>query len=187
MVHWSKTELIAFVDEYLKRLGRICGVFIARSTAFTIVAGTATYSLPTRHISTIRATWVGASLTPSSTDELELLDSDYLTTQGTPLYWYQDKIGIGKIGLYPVPNAAMALLVTPLAVLYHEYPADVDAAEVNMVLPMPTPVMEVVQAKMLAEAFGKESDGAIPEVAQHLTKRLDMMEQLLTEYYGASR
>ena len=183
MVHWAKTELIAWGDESLKRLGRVSGSFVARSTSITLVASQAAYSLPSRHVSTIRATAAGLPLLASSTDELEMLDSAYLTTTGdAPTHWYQDKGGFGKISVYPVPNATAALLTFGL--LYNEWPAEVDTAEVNTTIPTPSPVADYIQTRVHAESVGKESDGTIPEVAAHLQDKCKFYEQIFESYWG---
>lgn len=185
LVHWTNGELTAFGDESIKRLGREVGVFLARGT-ISLSNGTAQYSLPSRHVSTVRVTHNGIPLIPSSTDELEYLNSAYLTTTGTPTHFYQDKQGFAKISFYPVPNTAAAALT--LSITYHEWPAELDSGGANVTIPGPLPIAgDYIQARVHAEAVGKESDGAIPEVAAFLNQKLEMLQVIIADYWGAAQ
>lgn len=185
LVFWSATELTAFGDESIKYLGRIAGVNVARGT-ISLSNGTAQYDLPSRHVSTIRVTHNGVPLRPSSTEELEYLDSSYRSTSGTPTYFYQDKQGFGKISFYPAPNTAAA--AQTLAITYHEWPAELDSGGSNTTIPGPTVIAgDWVQTRIHAEAVGKESDGAIPEVAAHLREKLQMLESIIVDLWGRAQ
>jgi hypothetical protein len=186
LVWWTDGELSRFFDEAVKSHARRHGVFVKRSiTAITLVQGTAVYDAPTRHIDTMHVALAGVALIASSTSELELLDDAFKTTQSTPTHWYSDREGQNKIGFYPVPDALNAGLLPEI--IYHDYPAELDEAHVNTVVPVPTPIGDYLEAQVLRAAYNKESDAALPEVAQNLSELIRLYENVILQLWGESQ
>jgi hypothetical protein len=183
LVWWSKKELIRFFDEALKSFAKRFPVFIRRDTSMTLVAGTAAYTAPSRHIATLYAAHNNKPLAPATTLELECLDTNYLTTAGTPLKFYEDKGGVNKIALHPVPTSG-DVGVSALEIIQAEYPADVDENEVNTTMPVPLVIADYLEFCALRDAYHKESDGALPEVAGQLAEVAKMFEKAAGGYWG---
>lgn len=189
-VFTSDPELTRFFDEALKEHARKFLVFVVRDTDdIDLVQGTAVYDAPDRHICTLHVTLLpdgdaeeAADLVASSTTELEGLDEAYRTTQGTPRYWYSDRSGVNQIGFYPVPNAAAAN--DTIEVIHAEFPEELDEAHDNVDVPVPVPVGDMLEARVLQAAYGKESDFALPEVAKNLGELVSLYEQAITAYWG---
>ena len=178
---WTKEELYAWLDEELKKLARK-GVFIVKNS-ITIVAGTATYSTPTRHVSTLHVAFNNKALRDATTDVLEAGDPSYQTTPGTPTHWYPDRIGFNKIGLWPVPNAAAILLASTVEVIYHEYPAAPDGFG-TVSIPVPSPVADAMEVGVLIEAYAKVSDSMCPEISGHLRELMKLENEVMESLWG---
>jgi len=184
LVWWTNAELVAWLDEAVKRLARMSTFFVVRDTSIATVSGTQQYTLPTRHLATIHVSYQAAStnhipLRPTSTHELVALDQHFPNTAltGTPSRWFQDKIGETKIGLYPTPNA-----IKTLSVIHAEYHADIsDGSNIDV----PLPVADLLEADVLRAAYEKESDAACPEVASQLKELVRLYDDLIVEYFGA--
>ena len=183
-IAWGACEVTTFFDHVLKRLARLAGLFVARSTSITSVQGTATYALASRHLSTIRVTFDGTPLVPADTHSLSMKTGAFETTQGVPKRYYQDKITLDRIGLEPVPNAASDSKT--VAVIYHEYPAELDCAGANTTIPVPAVIGDYLETCVLRECYGKESDLACPEIAQHLLQHTALIEQVIESYWGSA-
>lgn len=179
LVFWTETQLIQWIDESVKRLAGIAGVFIGRNAALT-VPGSASATLPSQHLSTIHVTVNGVAIRPACTMELEARDPNYLTTPGAPNAWYEDLLGLGVMGLAPVPDAEV-----PLAEIYNGWPAPLD--KLQTVVAGPPPLKGYLAACMLAEAYGTEGEMEMPDLAAHCRGRKALYEQMLTTYYGAGK
>lgn len=189
-VFTTDSELTRFLDEALKNLARKFLVFVVRSTtAIDPVQGTVTYNAPSRHICTLHLTLLpdgsaanAQPLTASSTTELEGLDEAYSTTQGTPEYFYLDRSGINKIGLYPVPNAAAA--DDTIEIIYAEFPATLDEAHPGSDIPTIQTIADMLEADVIRAAYAKESDFALPEVAKNLEGLVNLYNSAIGQYWG---
>lgn len=178
LVFWSQSELSTFVDQALKRLSRMSPLFVLRSTSISTANGTATYTLPTRHIATLRVTVAGVPQVASSLHELGMLDATPETTSGSPTRFYQDKITQDKIGFYKVPTG-----VATVGLTYAEYHEDLDQAG-NTTIAAPNVLCDYIETSALAEAKNKESDGATPEVSQHLAQHIGLIDAVIKDLWG---
>jgi hypothetical protein len=184
LVFWSDGELTRFFDEAAKRHAKLAGVFVVRdTTSITLVQGTAVYDTPARHVATLHVALDGVPLIASSSSELELLDDAYKTTQGTPAYWYEDKEGANKIGFYPVPDATAAGKHPELII--HQLQADLDETHSNATISAPAVTGDYLEAVVLGEAYGKESDARMPETSAGMKQLAKLYEQLYADLYGA--
>ena len=177
---WSGSDLIQWCDEAVKRLARACMIFCERDTSITTAGGTATYSLPTRHIATIHASYGTSALRPAAQIDLESRDPAYQTTAGPPDHWYEDKLGTSTIGLAPVPTVAVSV---PL--LISAAPSDLDVGQLNVLVQAPAPLKGYLAFSVLAAAYGREGESEQPDLAQHCAERVRMFQQILSHYYGA--
>lgn len=186
LVFWSDGELTRFFDEEVKAHARKHGVFVVRdTTSITLVQGTAVYDAPARHVDTMHVALDGVPLVASSAGELQLLDDAFKTTQGTPQYWYADGEGQNRIGFYPVPNLAAAGKHPELII--HEYPADLDEAHDNTAIPVPACTGDYLEAVVLGEAYGKESDARLPETSAGMKTLAKLYEQLSEHLWGTAQ
>ena len=66
--------------------------------------------------------------------------------------------------------------------IFHRFQPTVQQG--SSVLPIASPIGDYFGYAMLAEARRKESDAAMPEMADHFKQRVDLYEQILTQYFG---
>jgi len=176
---WTEADLIAYMDESLKKLASTAAIFIERDATTTTVPATATYPLPTRQLSTLHISLGTSALRPGTAAELEARDPQWQTTPGTPDHWYQDTIGIESVGLAPVPTTAAALpmicSVTPL---------DLDVAKANTLVQAPAPLKGYLTFSVIGTCYRKEGESEQPDLAQHCKARIDLYDKLLQHLYG---
>lgn len=177
---WSEADLIQWIDEGLKKLARTAGIFAERDVSTTTAAGTATYPLPSRHLSTLHISYGSTSLRPAAMVELEARDEGFQSTPGQPTHWYEDKLGLGTVGLSPVPSDAG--ITVP--VVMNCAPLDIDAAKMNTLVQAPAPLKGYLSFAVLAEAYGREGESEQPDLAAHCRSRVQLYDQLLQHYYG---
>ncbi len=177
---WTDAQLLAWLNAGLARLARSAAVFVERDTSITVAAGTASYTLPTPHLSTLHVSLGGSLLRPVSAAELEALSATWQTDVGTPTrYWQDSGLGTASIGLYPKPIATGTL-----AVVEHELP---DTLTAGSSLPLPEPLADFAFFYALAEARAIESDGAMPETAEICRQLASFIEQMARDYWGVAQ
>jgi hypothetical protein len=179
LTFWSQADLVNWMDEGLKRLARVAGVFVERDTSITTANGTATYALPERQDTTLYVSLGTAPLRPASMLELEMRDSGFQSTPGTPDHWYEDGQG-WNIGLSPVPTGAATV-----AMIMAAWPPTLDTGQVNTLVQAPAPLAGYLTMYTLAKAYGREGESEMPDVARHCAGRCEMYEQIFQKYYGA--
>lgn len=182
LVFWTEAELYEFCDEAAKRLARTVGCFVERDASTTISAGTAGYAVPARHISTIHASAGSAGLVAVSIGELEAFDDDWPNTEATPTPERYTHTTTEQVTLYPKPDTGTS---TPLALVFHRYPADISAD--SAILTAPACLREYFHFSVLAAARGRESKGAMPEVAAFFGQLVDLYEEAISAYWGNSQ
>jgi hypothetical protein len=183
LVFSSDDALIRLYDERLKALARDVGCFVTVDTSIALVSGQAAYQLPGRHIATIRVSLPTGVLYPASTMEIEARDADFMTATGTPVHWYNDKIGLHQLRLYPVPDTSGSIVT----VVYFEYPQGLDADGFNTEIPTPNVVGDLLDYEVLSELYAQESDVQMPESARQLKELSRLIREVLLRYYGSSQ
>ncbi len=180
LAYWSTDELIDWINEGLKRLARRAAVFIDRDVSVTLSVGTSDYALPARHLSTLHASVDGGSLRPANVREIEARSASWLADIGAATHYLHDfGAGLDTVRLYPTPTSGVTL-----GLIEHEYAADLSAAST---IPLPAPVSDYLLFCALAEARRRESDGAMPEVADVCDGLLGLYEQLCESYWGSTQ
>jgi hypothetical protein len=179
---WTECELIQWIDAAVKRLARMAGLFAGRSIDTMTVAGTPTYALPSQSINTVHASYDRKPLRPASTGELAARDAQWQTRQAPPQRWYQDSLGLGAIGLCPVPTRAKALWT-----IYYGWPQTVDCAKSHTTIPLPRSLEPFLELYTLGEAYSKEGDGFAPDIAQAARAMAGLYSQVAVEYWGAAQ
>lgn len=178
LVHWDEEELYEYADEGVQRLARATGMFVERDATTAVAAGTPEYDLPSRHLSTIHVSLVaGANLRGASVRDLEALSSTWHTDAGLVTRFIQDFDGTEKLRLYKDPGSDGTL-----AVIFHEYPAEISAGAPT--LTAPTVLEDYLWWEMLRRAREKESDAAMPDVAAHAGERVNLFEEVIRGYWG---
>jgi hypothetical protein len=178
LVFWTEAQLIQWLDEAVKRLASAACVFVGRFTATLTVQGQAGYSHPPQHVSTLHVSLNSTALRPAATLELEAKDPAYQTTQGTPAHWYEDLLGLGSLGLAPVPDTSDVTMPQ----IYEGWPAALDPGQTMVAAP--APLKGYLSMALLAEAYGIEGEMEAPDIAAHCRGRLDLYRALLQHYYG---
>ena len=178
LIWWTAAEIVEYMTASLERLAQMAGVFVERSVA-TTVNGTAVYSLPVGHVSTIHVTYNGQPLRSASASELIALDPAYATTTGTVKRWYEDTIGLMSIGLQKVPDAA-----NTLAIIHHAVLGELTS---DGSIPVPDVIGTYLEDLALADCYGKQSDASMPETAVFLRTKAGIIEQALKQYYGEAQ
>jgi hypothetical protein len=177
----ATTEPYQFADDALKRLARMTGAFMTYDSSIAITAPTNVYAQPAGWVLTASAWLVGGSqlrITPVAT--LFALDQAWNTTYGAPARVSFDAAGAGNAVLYPVPNIN-GTLGQVMAVL----PPTVTSGAPSIAL---SPVaQDYFTYAMIAGARGKESDSAMPEVAEHMYERMQAYEKIFTQLWGEGR
>lgn len=179
LTFWTETELYQWASEALRRLARSAGVFVERDTSVTVGAGGSTYTLPERHLGVLRISRAGVELEPSTIHELESLSDSWETDAGIPDRWAGDGAGLDTIRIYPQWTAGGALD----NVLFR-MPADVTSGAPTVTTP--AVVGDYITWRVLAEARRKESDAAMPEMADHFDQLAGLFEDVSRGYYGES-
>lgn len=181
-MYWTTTDIYQYFDEAAKKLGRDCGTFVRYDGTIATVNGTAAYSLPTDHISTLQVDLAGTVLKPRNVQQLEALDVNWPTAAGTPAA-FANYPGLATVTLYPIPGAADA--AKTVGVVEHSVPATISAAAA--IVAMPTPVREFFRFRALAAARSKESKGQMQDTAQWFTSLAGMMETAIQNFYGVAQ
>jgi hypothetical protein len=176
--HWTEAELLQWINEGTKRLGRTIALFVERRTT-SVTGGTAAYTLATGHVSSVHVSLGNALLRPLNVREVEGLSATWLTDSGTPERYLQDHgTGVEAIRLYKTPTAGGTL-----AVVEREWPAEITASED---LPLPDVLSDYLLLYTLGEARRKESDGAMPEVSALTDQLLGIYDRVFEEYWGVA-
>lgn len=182
----TETEVYAYFDEAAKRLATHCGAFVDRDASAELAAAVPQYANPDGWISTIHVSAGNTPqrLRPTSVAELMALDSAWQTTacigNTLPTRYSLDAGPLGTVTAYPMPLERQA--GQPLAHIYHRFPEDISSTQT--LVPAPTPVADYFLYFALMRARGKESPGAMPEIAAAAKARVEMYEQIFQSYYG---
>jgi hypothetical protein len=173
---WTDAELLLWLNQGFERLARKAQVFTERATV-SVTSGSATYSLPARHLGTIHVSLGGSPLRAASRAELDALDDDWKTSAGTVTHYLQDAgAGLGSIRLYKEPqaNGTLALIRTFT-------PAAITAGTATA---LPDILADHAFVHALGEARRREGDSAMPETAEVCDQLRGVYEQLAREYWG---
>ena len=181
LVWWSDSELYQWADEAAQRLARRFGVFVERDASGSIVEGTASYGVPLRHVSTIHVSIAGVALGPSSVEEIEARDANWVDTSAASDSWLWEA-GTDYTRIYPTPDDTVT---GSLARIFHRYPATIDSS--NYLISIPAAIRDYISWFILAEAHKKESEGRKPEVGAHFENRLGLMEKVIESYWGLAQ
>lgn len=173
----SSTELYQWADEAVKRLSHRCGVFVEYSFATLTGAGISQYPVPAGHIDTIHVTLGSLALRATTVAELEALDGQWAASQGVVTRFSMDADGTGFITLYQIPMTTG----TTLTWIFHQFPA---AIVQGSTVDVPSPMGDYMAYAMVGEARRKESDRAMPEVAEHCDQMMGLMEEVACAYWG---
>jgi hypothetical protein len=176
---WTVAQLLEWLNRALARLARSAAVIVDRDTSVTVVGGTAQYSLPTPHLSTIHVSLGGTPLRAATPAELAALSATWTTDAGAVERYWHGGLGLATIGLWRKPFAGGTL-----AIIEHELP---DTVTTGSVLPLPDPLADYAFLSALAEAREVESDGAMPETAAIARELASLYESMARDYWGVSQ
>lgn len=182
LVFWTASDLYGAADDAVKRLARsLCG-FVERDAATNVVAGTASYAVPTRHIETLHVSVGTRALRPANVPEIEARDDAWETTAGTalqplPTHWMMAP-GREYHRLYPEPGSGASGAV---AVILCRYPTTVTSAAA--VVRMPAALRVWLRLRVLESAREKEGDGQMAEVAKWAGQVAGLIEQSAAELW----
>jgi len=183
LVFWTQAELYEYVDEAAERLARTCGVFVQRNTTIVTEVDLGAYSLPPTQIATIQADLAGLVLEPRTVAELEAFDSSWPNTVGPPVSFVQNVQGLAGIVVYPACDSNNGGKTLGLVLTVFPPTISLTAATLNA----PTCVREYFTFRALEAARGKQSKAEMPDVAAWMGKQAGMLEQVMTELWGAAQ
>jgi hypothetical protein len=178
---WTKDELYRFCDDAAKRLARNVGCFVERNASIGTVVGQAEYSLPSRHLSTIHASYGDSSLLPATVEELEALDPAWTAAANDTPSRFVQRNGTEKGTLYPPPDTDDI----EVALIQHEFPSEITEASPGVYAPKV--MRDYFRFAAVAAARGKESKGAMPEVAAWALKLTGLYEDVARSYWGSAQ
>jgi hypothetical protein len=177
----TSSELFQWADDAVKALARTTAVFMTYDTSVSVIAGTATYNLPARHIFTESA-WLIYSpavqlLRLSGAQELFALDATWPATSGPPTRLSLDAGDVKTCVLYPSPIAGATL-----ALVIERYPPDIVSGASTV--PCASVLQDAASYAILAGALSKESDNSRVEVAAHCMERLKQYADIARQLWG---
>lgn len=174
---WTEDELYRYFDDASKRLARNTGCFVVRDVAISTAIGTAEYTNSSRHLSTLHVSYLTDSLNQGTVEEIEALDPDWQAAANAAPARAVQYTGLATLRLYPPPDA-----VKLLPVVQHEFPLAVSASSTGVAAPVA--LRDYWRFWAQGEARGKESKGAMPEVAQWMHRLTDLYEDVARSYWG---
>lgn len=177
----AQSELYQFADDALKRLARATGTFVTYDASTIVTSLQSVYLLPAGHVFTESA-WLqfGGHLRITPVSELFALDQAWSIAAGASTRISFDAAGAERAVLYPVPNAGGTLCQVMALV-----PPTVSGSSAS--IPISPATQDYFTYAMLAGARGKESDSAMPEVAEHIRERMRAYEAIFTQLWGGGR
>lgn len=177
----TQGELFQWLDEANKRLGNRAGFWVERYGNQTLNVATASVSVPVGHVDTIHVSFNGSKLRPAGVRELAALDPSWPSTTGpAPARFSMDAGAPGTITTYPITNT-----LGTLAIVYQRFQPTVVSG--SSVIPIPTPVEDYFGYSVMQEARRKESDAAMPDMADHFGQRVDLYLQVIEHLWGPGR
>jgi hypothetical protein len=183
LVFWDQAELYAFADEAVERLARRTGGFVERDASTAIVASTAAYNAPTRHLSTIHLSIDNKALKEAGVHEIEALNDDWMSAEDDdPDHYIEDFEGTEQVRIYPTPGSGAS---GNLGFIFHRYSDDIVVGAAT--LSAPKVVGDCIGFSVLAEARDKESKGRMPEVAEWARGMAGLLEEAMREYWGEAQ
>lgn len=186
LVFTTDAELTRFLNDHARRLAETYGILVVRDvTTITLIAGQQVYDLPEDHLSTLHVAVGGNKLVAYSVDELEALDDSFETTAATAqnpvARFFEDKKGFNQIGFHPVPSAASGVGET-VEIIYHRY-----QCEISQGIEGSLPVVDYLEIQAIGEAYARESDFKMPEVAQAAVQLASVYQAAMMHYWGSSQ
>ena len=181
LTFWTESQLYEWMDEALKRLARVTGIFVGRDVSQATVPGQSSYTLPYNHVSTYHVSLGAAPLRPANTLELEMRNPIYriasADAENPPSHWYEDLEGNKAIGITPVPVA-----VAPVNLIVAAWPTMIPAA--GAIVQAPQLVAQYVAFFVIHMALSGEDEAAAPDVASAAKSMCDLLEQTFKSYWG---
>lgn len=174
LVFWTTGALARFAYDAGDGLSRRVP-FMASRTTVAVVAGTASYALPARHVGTFHLSVDGYSLRPASVEELDALDDDWRTYADYPERYIEGLGGSKTVRLHPNP-----IVNATGHIAYYEHPDDDSTT-----LAVPDALKEYYRLAIIGGARGSEGKGAMPEVAAWCGRVMGLIEQVAAGYWGA--
>jgi hypothetical protein len=175
----TQAELYNFADEAARRLAAKASVWVNRYGNQTVNPGTQPAPAPADMIDAIHISWNGASLRPASALDLESYDSGWQTAAGVPARFSVDA-GLGQIFLYPAVQTTGTM-----AAIYHQVQPQIESGATAV--RAPGVFWDYFAAAMIAGARRKESEQAMPEMADHLEQRMVLFLQIAEAYWGSAQ
>jgi hypothetical protein len=175
LAFWTTTELYGYADENLKRLARQAGVFAERTQ--TSPGAVSSFSLGSRDIAILQAAWNGVVILPTTLRDLDALDTLWADAAAATPRRYLADAGLAQRRLYPPAASGSTLdLIT------FQSPADVTSGAPQCAAP---PLLQDwLYFVLLAEARGRNGEGAMPDVAAQARQFAALLETAARHYWG---
>jgi len=100
---WTKSEILNYIDIGQKKFAKDT-LLLERLSIERTFTGKTIYELINENITPCYIAYDNQEIDRITPQELDILDSDWLNTQGAPSSFYQKNLGLHKVGIYPSPN-----------------------------------------------------------------------------------
>lgn len=185
-IWFTDAELTRLLNDRFRHVCQNTAVNVVRDTASIILAtGVSTYALPPDHLSTIAVALDNRPLKPASTFELEHRDpilARQASTNNPVTWWYEDKIGVGNIGFYPVPDANVN--GHAVEIIFHKLECSLDEAHTVTSVNLPAAFGDWAVYQTASEAYRVESDIRAVDIADAMTGFAELYMSVFREYYS---
>lgn len=128
--YFTDDEIRSYMWQGECELAKLLQCTETNSSTTSTVVGTREYAQPTNIINIYRVTWDSFPLTKINVNEVDIVEGAayaYTGSQGSPLYYYEDR---NYIGLSPIPNA-----IKTLKVYYTAEPAEITSSSTAFTIP----------------------------------------------------
>jgi hypothetical protein len=175
---WTEAELFREIDQALTALYRSAELRVDSLSFGPVIDPLVT--LPARLVRVLHVAVGGVSMRPATVAEVEALAGGLWRSQtGNPKRWLHEHDGARGLRIWPAPVAQMSVLVLALVA-----PDEVTAASYSPAVPKW--VGDAALCGAFAELMKRESDAAMPEVAQRCAVHAGIYRQAAAGLYGAA-
>lgn len=180
-VFWDATEMYAWANDLMRRF-RDARIYV-ETTPYTLTSGQQAYSLPAKATALLGVTYANTFLPRYTPREIDALRQAWRTYSASvaPEGVVEGASSDNTFSVFPSPTATLGEMLAITVSL----PAD--ASAVAPTLPLPTWMAEVVYLGLVAGARGRDSDGAMPEVAASIERVIDAFRQTAQSLYVAGK
>lgn len=170
-VWWDAAELYTWANDTLRRM-RQARIYVEQ-TSYTLTSGQQTYTLPSKAAQLLIVAYDGTVLPRFTAKEMDAARQTWraYAAPEPPESVVEAMSAENTFAVVPSPTATLSALLAVTVSL----PADVSAGAPTA--SVPSWMAEPLYLGMLAGARGRDTDGAMPEVAASIERVLSLIER----------